>query len=532
MTPVTGSGRTWRREAGWVAVAIGALALLWFGWALTFHGLPGWFSDCSSYLFLADHFRGNSIAPDFAAELWRSSRFPPGFPLAIALAGGDTLHPAPSLVLTSACAVAAVAVFAAWFVVRLRSAWAGLALGLALLASPELFVLQLDAVSEPLFLALLGTCLLAAEPRADGSRGPARDALLMFALSLLPFVRAAGVAFLAAHLAWRLLDSRSSWSDRLIRAALPWLPFTAWLLYRAATATSESYVSAFDVDPFGVLSDGPVAFVLGQLRRLPGSTAGLFAFAPGPLATAFAGAVLLAGLVGACASAWRRQFAGIALAAYVGVVFVWPYPAELTRLLLVALPLGLALAAEALQLLPPLRARGGMLAALAFAALVLACEAPAVARIVARGSTDVAPELGPYRTVPSYWRIEGATDAKTVLELHATLDGAILELASAVPAGDCVYSTIPMLLARRSGVAVRAYPLNLASVDDARKRLRSCRYHFVSYVTTPQYQQEYLYPQELLQSWVEPVFVSRFDRNGVPTIAAVLALAKPDAARD
>lgn len=530
MAPSSEPARSSRAHPLAVALALTLVAAAWLGWPLAFHGMPGWFSDCSAYLFLADHFRGQSIAPEFAAEMWGVTRFPPGFPLAIALAGGDTLHPFPALVLTTACAVAAVATLAAWFAVRSRSAVAGFALGIALLASPELFVRQLDAVSEPLFMLLLGIALLAAERRGEAERGWAREAILVAALAALPFVRAVGVVFLAAHALARIFGSRGAWPNRVALATMPIVPFWAWWVLRAASSNPESYASSFETDPVGAMSGGHVSFILAQLQRLAEATAGLFAFSPGPVATSFAYALLAAGFVGACTSAWRREFAGISLLAYTAAVVIWPYPAEFTRLLLVALPLGLALASDAVALLPPVRPRHAAFAGAIVAALVFVFELPAVSRILARGTADVAPELGPYRTVPSYWRIEQDAAAKTVLELHATIDGALLELADAVPAGECVYSTNPMLLASRSGVAVDVYPFDLKSVDDARTRLRRCRYHFVSYVSSTQYHQSYLYPQDYIQPWVDPVFVSRFDRNGVPTIAVVLAKARDAAA--
>ena len=154
---------------------------------------------------------------------------------------------------------------------------------------------------------------------------------------------------------------------------------------------------------------------------------------------------------------------------------------------------------------------------------------PALARIVRRELAPVPAALAPYRTAPSYWLVADDEWAHALLELHARLAAATRSVREYVGPGDCVYSAFPLLLRLQAGVEVRQVPYDLESVADARVRLSGCRYIMLSYSTSLQYGQDYLYPSSYVQPWVEPMFVSRFSFRGESVAAAVLARRKDPA---
>lgn len=508
------------REVTLVGTLWGMLAACWF-LPILFQGVSGpWFSDAAAYLMLADHWRGASTLPlawidQYAAQ----SRFPPGFPLLLAATGAGSAHVPRAVWLTTLLSVLAVALAAAWFARRHGRASAAL-LAAPLLLCPWFFVQRLEIVSEPLYLVLLCGALLALA--ADGSARRAQVAGLVL-LALLPLVRMAGMAVVAAYALVRVRkEGRRGVAPALAVAA----PGIALMLWSLVHARGDSYVEQMVQDPMGVRGNGALAFVADQASAAFRGLARCFDLDGGVAGMLAAALLLLAMLPGAWVALRRNDLAGTAALASIATCLVWPFPAELPRLLVAALPLLLALAADAFAIAPTLARRVGGWRAAVIAVPLLALSAPALARIVRRELAPVPATLAPYRSAPSYWLVADDEWAAALLELHARLAVATRSTRDYVGPGDCVYSAFPLLLRFHAGVEVRQIPFDLKSAADARERLAGCRYILLSYSTSLQYGQDYLYPSSYVQPWVEPLFVSRFSFRGESVDAAVLAQRK------
>ena len=517
------TGHIRAREVTLVGTLWGVLAASWLA-PILMQGVSGpWFSDSAAYLLLADHWRGASTLPLAWIDQYASqSRFPPGFPLLLAATGAGSEDVTRAVWLTTLLSVLAVALAAAWFARRHGRASASL-LAAPLLLCPWFFVQRLEIVSEPLYLVLLAGAMLML---AGGERQRRAQLAGMLLLALLPLVRMAGMAVVAAYALCRVRsEGRRGIAPSLAVAA----PGVALMLWSLVHARGDSYVEQMVQDPMGVRGNGALAFVADQASATFLALARCFDLAGGVLGIVAATLLLLAMLPGAWLALRRNDFAGTAALASLATCVVWPFPAELPRLLVAALPLLLALAADALAIAPSFARRVGGWRAAVIALPLLALSVPALARIVRRELAPVPAALAPYRTAPSYWLVADDEWAHALLELHARLAAATRSVREYVGPGDCVYSAFPLLLRLQAGVEVRQVPYDLESVADARVRLSGCRYIMLSYSTSLQYGQDYLYPSSYVQPWVEPMFVSRFSFRGESVAAAVLARRKDPA---
>jgi len=177
------------------------------------------------------------------------TRWPPGFPVAIAApvaAGASPIQGARLVIALSAFAAMATLI---WLVSGIASLAAAAVLAVILLVSPAMSYVHASVLSEPLFLALLAATLtlMVRERAAPFAEGCAAAAASM--------VRYAGLAAVGTVVLWELARP-GSWKARMKNAALAALPaliVNAWWWTRAAHAGGRSAVRYFSL--YGALTN-------------------------------------------------------------------------------------------------------------------------------------------------------------------------------------------------------------------------------------------------------------------------------------
>ena len=141
---------------------------------------------------------------------------------------------------------------------------------------------------------------------------------------------------------------------RFALAGLAMLPVAAWSLLRSTLPQAENYTDSLTLESIRTVYGGIVPWLAGQPFRMVEGAASALANVPGPVAISLSGLLaflaVLAALVG-----WRRLDAQF-LILYCGIVFVWPFPAEMPRFMGLLLPVVLVLAARGAAWLAGLRA--------------------------------------------------------------------------------------------------------------------------------------------------------------------------------
>jgi hypothetical protein len=492
-----------------------AVASFLAGWTFLGFRYTGWFTDSLDYLWFADFYLqsfAGEVSPE-AEATFRATRFPPLLPLLLAVVGGGSENPGAAaalmFVLFTACAG-----LATWWAYRAtRDIFAAVLCGLSLAVSPGWFLLQQSSpVSEPLMLALaLGALLLAGE----GPLTRGRALTLALVAGAIPLARTIGIA-MAIPVALRLLADHGLGRLRFGLAGLAMLPIVAWSLMRSTLPQAENYTDSLTLESIRTVYGGMVPWLAGQPFRMVEGAASALANVPGPVAVSLSGLLALLAVLAALVG-WRRLDAQFLLL-YCGIVFVWPFPAEMPRFMGLLLPIVLVLAARGAAWLAGLRATrpgwysGRLLAALSVA--VIAVSFPSVAHNGHLALRKVDPQLEPFKRFGGYFMAENVQVGDHALEFAARLVAAMEVLPEYVPAGECVYALSPQMVFQYGKVRSMATPRNLADAKDARERLVACRYLLAMSAPTSQHGEPPMYPATLVPDEVKPLFISYMDVSG------------------
>src|SRR5436190_7788089 len=157
MMSASGTAAARLPSTAWVLfLAAAAIALAASAWIAHAHGSYGDFSDPYEYLVFADYYRGALVGhyEQWLTWYYRQSRYPPLYPLLLALAGGGTTAVERSVVVTQAMVLLGTLAVGCYVARAFSDARQGAWLLLAVVLVPGLFLLYQDPVSEPLFVAL------------------------------------------------------------------------------------------------------------------------------------------------------------------------------------------------------------------------------------------------------------------------------------------------------------------------------------------------------------------------------------------
>jgi len=517
--------------AGRVATAIAvvllaAIAVAGAWWVQRDHTWVGQFSDAAEYLLLADYYRGALSGQwlNVATEYYRVSRFPPVYPLLLALVGGGTEAVQAAAQATQALVLLALLAAAAYMARALGSLRAALPLVALLVLSPGPLLLQIDPVSEPLMALMLYSVLLLA-----GTRRHWIAIAALIGASLL--VRTAMVAAIPAlFIASWMQAPPGRRRGPFLLTAMALAPALAWFLYRQSQPGVDSYAIQYQIaGDFVRDAGGWTRVAWTQLGRLVAALASNFDIGVGALAQV--GSALLLGF--ACIGGWLRARAGELdawfAACYLALILVWPYPLEMSRLLLPLLPLLLVLAHVGLVQLLSLRAprfvaRPGAapFASLLLVALPLASAVPSDLLLLRRMSTEVEPDLRPYQRGRDYLTAEVDDWSLALLEVNARNMAAIQALHQYVPPGECVYIHAWQRARAVAGILAAAMPASIDPGKPVRAQFPICRYALASLQSTWQVNGPSLFPIQYVQDFARPLFVSEFEYRGSRRTAAAL----------
>jgi hypothetical protein len=467
------------RSHAWGLVCLGLAAVLYFLWSST-QQIGSFANDGPDYLMMVRHYAPFGSESAVNAGYAAFSRFPPVYPLLLALAGtGADLHAVH--LATTAFLLVALALYYAWLLTAgLARPQAALLLLLAAVM-PGTWLQALTVQSEYLYLlwSLLALLLLALHERAEHAYRYELLYAAALAVAAAVLTRTIGLALLAPLLlaAWRAPLRRG-----VLAMAVAVMPLLLWhLLHRSHLGYSEALGDIYGRHAGHMLT----AQIAGELPALRAGFADNLLHAPlslQPLLDVL-GLLLLAGALG---RAVQLKADGIYLLVYLAIVLVWPYPEEAWRFLSVVLPLA---AAQWLLLLAALLRTTADATLLqrcnaVFALAVLMLALPSVNFAAERYNDASGPSLLPARGLVAWYDPDLAT---AVHSTHAqqVLMASMRRIGAEIPADDCVIAIRPDLINYYAGRNAAQPPLN--SVPDPRfqelLRAPGCRYAFMSTMT-------------------------------------------------
>lgn len=507
---------------GLVAI-IAAVALA--SWVAAHPPLPGLFSDSINYLQVAEYFKAAwaGTLVDAHREQFADTRFPPLYPLVLAMAGAG-LQQWDAAVHLAALLVAGYFALALLFL-RQQTGSAIVALVLVPVAvlTPQLVEWLLLPLSEPLYAIIVLAALLAANAKASPVLATAA------LVSLAPLCRSAGLALIVAYVAWLATQRNVAPSRRVLGILIAVLPAAAWAWFRATQPVLGGYAESLSIEATIHAAGGLGAFVSQQVAAI---TAGASAWLdPATPVIAQAGALVLAvpAIVGLVLRTRERRLDAWYLLAYLGIVAIWPYPAETPRLLSVAAPLLMLAAWTGIRHAferhgtDALRANAQGLAAVALAAIALAASFTGYQRLFDRTTMGVPEALEPARRWTHFLNTPdpvAAYDwAETLVRTAYLVDDAVAN----VPAGACVYTNFRAFVDMRSAGALRTVETPLAlTADTAVAAMAACDWVLVTQLGSPQRRQPPLYPLDSLGARASVVLASEGERGEHGVLFAAL----------
>jgi 4-amino-4-deoxy-L-arabinose transferase-like glycosyltransferase len=329
---------------GALAAAAGIVAAL-FTWQ---SGLASLFDDSVSYLVMAQAFSPFTTASAAVAAALPQEKYPPLFPLLLALGGGAYEWRIAHLWV--ALAFAASVYFLGLHAGKATgSAALGWAAALVFAWMPGVWLNVKGILSEFPFMALTFATLAYYErlrARPATRRGYVGLGVLLAAVMLTRTIGIALVAAVAAAEAWRFVTARERDRLRLASWALAIPILAAGLWYALRPKGGEDAYVAFSTGMAQGAAEHGTDWALGIMGLNISALADAWltailifwgeAWRPGFLIATLVGA---SGAIGTLWRAARGEADGLYVLAFIAILVAWPFPGQMYRLALPVLPL-------------------------------------------------------------------------------------------------------------------------------------------------------------------------------------------------
>lgn len=454
------------------ALSLGALALAVAAVAAAFlwqPGLDSLYDDSVGYLLMAQAFAPFHAAPSAVAAAASLEKFPPLFPLALAVSGGAYDWRIAHLVV--AASFAASVLFLGLHARRvLDSPWQGWMLALVYAVMPGAWLNAKGILSEFPYMALAFATLAYHDRWIDRSPGRGGAAALGALLAATMLTRSIGVALLAALAyaeAVRYVRTRDAARLRVMAppAALAIGAALAW--HFVHPGAGDTYGSSATIMLEGTAQHGPgwlLAWALFNAASLADAWFNaLLIFWGEPWRPQFliAAALGIAGLGGSLVRAARGAADGAYCAIYLAILLLWPFPGQMYRLAFPVVPLLMVNAFWALRAalgrLGARRAeRGAMYAA---AAPLVLCLPALVFYVAQRARMPDAPVDAMRKTdIAEFYRIPSGPGAEANAREQIAVMADLRRVGETTPENARVMWYAPdyvTLLAGRRGVPLR-----------------------------------------------------------------------------
>ena len=476
------------------------LAALYFIWTAS-NDLADFGGDNAYYLLIARYFSPYSPPSQVAEFFFKNSFYPPVFPLFLALAGGGENILIAHLVTTS-CLIGAFLVLYWWLSSMEMAPGHATVITLLFALLPGTYMQALSVHSENLYLLLSLGALLAASSSEDSKR-VCWLYCSAICVALASLTRSAGLSLVVAFLVYLAIKRpKAGWWLAVLATA----PSVLWKLLSAQQEVS--YFAAF-AEKFAGLGfiEAFKRYAAGQLEAL---WYGWYSnFTDSHVGMIVMTIIAIICLVGMILRLLQVRLDGLYAGAYLTIVILWPFPAEVQRLLFVIVPVLLVQGLLLLNRVPHVtlnqrRIHPSYLVLLAAALVTI----PQLLLTTKRFLQPLPDELANFRHNASWYALDPA-DARANVIFDKLLIEHIKSLPHLVPENDCIYSIKPSLIGYYAGRISMIPPrpnFNAASFNVYLKQT-GCRYFYLMGFLSPSYPIAY-YPLARLGDALAVVSVS------------------------
>ncbi len=450
-----------------------------YTWQEEVVGLVG---DDAIYLLLADYFSPyDSAARAGAAFIMNFNRFPPLYPLLLAVAGAGSKHILTAHLVTALCIITAAALYWWWLVEEGVDRYFALALSGLFLSLPGTMLLALDLWSEHFYLALTLLCLhLARRARKTGTGWFG----VTVVASLVPLARSAGMTFAAAlwiYFVIRKVPNR--WRLMVISG----VPMMIWTLISLQFEPYVSYTTTLaDFLPRFASHDFLLPIVEFQIHSMWQGWHANFDFLEHTYSAVAPGLLLPFIVMGWWSRFRNAQWDALYLAPYLAMLILWPAQNHMARLLYVVMPFMLyyGLTGFGMMIMKYSPANSPPIPQTLFLVLLLLSSAPSSAQILVRRLNPPDPSLAAYAASAAWVKPLDAQAAYRTLRFLKHFVAVFRDTANYVEPDQCVFTIYAeqfMFYAHRLAFP----PPNLdVSQEEFDTDMSRCRYVEIFWVVT------------------------------------------------
>lgn len=517
-----------------IVLAMTFLLLLFSVWIVSGNPNPAGFGDSIEYLVFADFFHGSfvGVIPEYLRDYFLHTRLPPLFPLLVGVSGGNINNVAPAYWFTLIPLVISSLLCAWWMARETKNLLVGSLLTAATFISPGVFLLALNPVSEPLFMLMVLAAFILA-PHALLSK----TSMLAFALviSLAPLCRMAGLALVFGSVLWIWIRHAHPVLFRIMISILMLAPALIWMIFRKSYPVEFAYTDQLSTE---------------LILKTFGDWVGLFFARPLALHQAFTEIFdpkaetwlywALAPLTILAVVGWGHRLRSLQLDAmvllpYVGLIWIWPFPSEATRFLIVVLPMIMVCAWEGINFLWNAAWKTGCkIASLEKVEYLRSYVLPAILLSISLGTFFIGAayrmmlilpvEFEPFRRYASFFQEATVEDAKIRAELGLRIINAYDAARSIINKSECLATVQGPVAwyATHAEVAIKRIPYPVPQDVHPEEVFKKCHYIMVTGIITPQLNEPLLYPLQQVARFTRPVFVSMLRVRDKEILAAAL----------
>jgi hypothetical protein len=434
---------------------------------------PGFLSDSARYLFMAEYFGYSSDW--LVRSIFHTSIFPPLFPIAISIFGPSAVS---AHYLSTAFFLLASIPFFYWLKTFLTDKEALLITGVTWCA-PILLRTSLDILSESLFIFL--TFIAFRITRSPHRREVAIS--LAFTISLAILTRSIGVALLPGLIIWLWAGRKQIGGSALLMAIFTLLaPIFAWELYKTLSRPGGNEVSYVSViidllrnDFTGLL--GVIAENVDAFLKVGLSNGGVYLHV----------ILLILAIPTFAKRLIELSFDATFLLCYVAIILIWPFPLEMTRFMVVIIPIIVVYALITSSRLASRSVTQREATTGLFSLLLFLMFLPSNIHQFNRMKMEVDPIFQVYQRSSHWVSIADEDEAmKSLVNMHR-LSIARSHVGKTVEENECVYALFADLLSYQSRRRTVQMPTSVEEMTE-------CRYVFASVQTSMQFEFEPMFP--------------------------------------
>jgi hypothetical protein len=510
----------WSICANFIALIFIIVISIFYLYISSQNSIVGLVADDAMYLLMADYFSPYySSLSQSSSFIMEASKFPPLYPMLLAIFGASSENILIAHVLTTSCFIGAVIMYIFWIGKDQKNKSIGLYLALILICLPASFLMNIDLWSEHLYL-LFTMCALFFIEKANINTKYWLIAALF--IGFLPIVRLVGITFVCAFFIYLHMHKVHYRYRYILVSIFPFLIWKASAMNFILPVTYGSIVAKFYQHDIWLIIEN-LFFV--QLQNLWDGWHECFDVQKNIWSGVISAVVLMMALPTWFLRIINKKIDSLYLLFYLMLIWLWPAPDHDMRFMFVIFPILLYYSYLSLSFLFTKYSMGNIEGLIKYMSMfiILATFLPTNLYAINRLFSQDLSTLEPYKNT-RYWMTTSSSGsvAENSTNIINQMFQSYIFAGQIIPKDKCVYTVHPeqfMFYSRKL-----AFPLPLpedVKNNNITQYLGQCEYiHVLNTSTHPYFPGGY--PTDLLGDNFDYLMMMRMSEEPDSPIVATL----------